>query len=379
MKKDIIGIAVIFLFLASCSSAPKEDNTAEENAAEDTVVFTDEQLKNVGIETGTVTKQVINTRLKVNGVVDVPPQNIVSVSFPMGGYLKSTKLLPGMHVNRGEVIGIMEEQALIQLQQDYLMADAKLQYLQQEYERQKELNENKVNAEKTFQQAQADYNSQKVLVKGYAEKLRLIGINPDKLNEAAISKSVAIHSPINGFVSKVNVNIGKYVNPADVLFELINPADIHAALTVFEKDMGKIKIGQRVDVSLADEPGKVYRCDVILVTRNVDAGRSGIVHCHFEEIPKNLLPGMFLNAEVQVGSTEVIALPEEAIVRYANKQYVFEVSGKNNFKMLEVQTGTKENGRVEVNSGAHDLAEKKVVTKNAYAVLGKMKNKMEEE
>ncbi len=379
MKKDIIDIAVIFLFLVSCSSAPKEDKTAEENSAEETVVFTDEQLKNAVIETGTATKQVINTRLKVNGVVDVPPQNIVSVSFPMGGYLKSTKLLPGMHVNRGEVIGIMEDQALIQLQQDYLIADAKLQYMQKEYERQKELNENKVNAEKTFQQAQADYSSQKVLVKGYAEKLRLIGINPDKLNEAAISKSVAIHSPINGFVSKVNVNIGKYVNPADVLFELINPADIHAALTVFEKDMGKIKIGQRVDVSLADEPGKVYRCDVILVTRNVDAGRSGIVHCHFEEIPKNLLPGMFLNAEVQVGSSEVLALPEEAIVRYANKQYVFEVSGKNSFKMLEVQTGTKENGRVEVSSGANDLAEKKVVTKNAYSVLGKMKNKMEEE
>ena len=63
----------------------------------------------------------------------------------------------------------------------------------------------------------------------------MININPEKLNAENISRYSSVPSPISGFVSKVNVNIGKYVNPADVIFEIVNPTDIHLALDVFEK------------------------------------------------------------------------------------------------------------------------------------------------
>lgn len=369
---------VMLLLLTACSSKKQVEAESTETVAEDVVVMTDAQVRNAGIETGTVQKQTVNTSLKVNGMVDVPPQNIVSISFPMGGYLRSTRLMPGMHVSRGEVIAVIEDQALIQLQQDYLVAVARLGYLQQEYERQKMLNENKVNADKIYQQAQADYTSQKVLVKGYREKLQLIGINPSRLTEASISRSVAVHSPINGFVSKVNVNIGKYVTGTDILFELINPDDMHAALTIFEKDITKVRIGQKVQVSFVDDPATAYPCKVILITKNVDESRSALVHCHFESQPKNLLPGMFLNATISIGDASVLTLPEEAVVRFENKQYVYEMTGKNEFRMIEVRTGIVEKDRVEVNSGIEGFTTRKLVTKNAYAILSKMKNAAEE-
>lgn len=378
MTKIFLYITAIFLF-ASCSSKKEAAAESKEAVAEDVVVMTDAQLKNAGIETGTVLPQAMNSTLKVNGMVDVPPQNIVSVSFPLGGYLRSTKLMPGMHVSRGEVIAVIEDQALIQLQQDYLVAVARLNFLQQEYERQKMLNENKVNADKVYQQAQADFTSQKVLVKGYSEKLQLIGINPARLTENTISRSVTVHSPINGFVSKVNVNIGKYVTATDVLFELINPDDMHAMLTVFEKDITKVNVGQKVQVSFVDDPASVHECEVILVTKNVDESRSALVHCHFEKQPKNLLPGMFLNATINTSNANVLTLPEEAVVRFENKQYVYELTNKNEFKMLEVQTGMVEKGRIEVSSTIQGFPDKKLVIKNAYAVLSKMKNTAEEE
>ena len=370
---------VFVLLLGGCSSKKQAITESKDPVANDMVVMTDAQVRNAGIETGTATAQTINTTLKVNGMVDVPPQNIVSVSFPMGGYLRSTKLLPGMHVSRGEVIAVVEDQALIQLQQDYLVAVAKLGFLQQEFERQKLLNENKVNADKVYQQAQADYSSQKVMVKGYSEKLKLVGINPLKLSEDNVSKSVAVHSPINGFVSKVNVNIGKYVTGTDILFELINPDDMHAALTIYEKDITKVKIGQQVQVSFVDDPSSVYNCKIILVTKNVDESRSALVHCHFETQPKNLLPGMFLNATINISYANVLTLPEDAIVRFENKQYVYEVTGKNEFRMTEVQTGVVENGRIEVSSAVDGFESRKLVTKNAHAILSKMKNASEEE
>lgn len=373
MKNLFIYIAVLLLS-ASCSSAEEKAIEKEETADVSSVTLTDAQIKNAGIETGPVQSQRLNTVLKVNGVVDVPPQNIVSVSFPLGGYLKNTTLLPGMHVNRGQVIGIIEDQGLVQLQQDYLMAQARLHFLQQEYERQKELSEEQVSAAKTFQQVQADHAAQKVLVKGLAEKLRLIHVNPASLSENNISRSVPIYSPINGFVSKVNVNIGKFVNATDVLFELINPDDIHAALTVFEKDMAKIQVDQLVKVSFVDEPDKEYDCEVILVTRNVDANRSGIIHCHFKTRPKNLLPGMFLNASIHLGNVPSQTVPEEAVVRYGNQQYIVQATGKNAFQLVSVETGIRENDRVAVSATNSELKGMQVVTKNAYAVLGKMKN-----
>lgn len=372
----IILLPVLIITACTSKNQPVEKQSPLPG---DAVTLTGEQIKNAGIETATIQKQALNSELKVHGLVDVPPQNIVSISFPLGGYLKNTKLLPGMHVHKGEVIATMEDQALIQLQQDYLVAKAKLAYIEKDFERQKMLNENKVNSDKIYQQAQSDFVSQKVLVKGYSEKLKLIGIDPGKLNESTISRSVPIYSPISGFVSKVNINIGKYVNAADVLFELINPDDIHAALTVFEKDLGKVQPKQKVMVTFVDDPSTEYECEVLLVTKNVDDNRSALVHCHFEKRPKQLLPGMFLNARIKVNNAEVTAVPEAAVVRYGNDEFLLESKEGNSFSLLPVQTGMKENGMVEVTGQTGDLNGKTVIVKNAYAVLSQIKNPGEED
>lgn len=375
--RQLIIYTCLFVFTA-CSQKPKEEkHTAKEST--DIITLTPEQIKNAGIETGVIEKKLLNSELKVNGLVDVPPQNIVSISFPLGGYLKRTGLLPGMHVSKGEVIATIEDPALIQLQQDYLVAKARLEYAEKDFERQQVLNQNNVSADKIFQQAKAEYASQKVLVKGYDEKLRLIGINPDKLNDLNISRSVPVYSPINGFVSKVNVNIGKYVNPSDVLFELINPEDIHAALTVFEKDLGKVKPKQKVMVTFVDDPASEYECEVLLVTKNVDDNRSALVHCHFEKQPKQLLPGMFLNARIKINNTEVLAVPEEAVVRYGKDTFIFENTEGNTFRLVPVETGVTDKGMVELTSTSEDLANKKIIVNNAYPVLAKMKNTADEE
>ena len=379
MLSKYISYFLLAISFMACSSAEKTVvKEASATSAKNEVALTAEQISKAQILTGELITQKLNTTVIVHGVVDVPPQNLVSVSFPLGGYLKYTKLLPGMHVSRGEVIAQMEDQLLVQLQQDYLVTKAKLEYLEKEYNRQRELNADKVNSDKTLQQVTADYTSQKIMLKGYAEKLRLISISPEGLTEEKISRQVALYSPINGYVSKVNVNTGKFVQPTDVLFELINPDDIHAALSIFEKDLGKISIGQRVKISFVDEPDKEYDGEVILVNRNVDENRTATAHCHFLSHPKQLLPGMFLNARIQIKEAMVNVLAEGAIVRFDNKEFVFAASGAGRYTLVEVSTGEKENGLVEIKSGFEGLIGKKIVTANAYSVLGALKNTGEE-
>jgi cobalt-zinc-cadmium efflux system membrane fusion protein len=371
MTKKIFIITV--LAFAACKSAPKQEAVAEKETEERrSLNLTSAQVKNAGIEIGEMQRRVLSDEIVVNGVVDVPPQNIVSVSFPMGGYLKSTTLLPGLHVNKGDVMGVIEDQSLVQLQQDYLIGKEKLKYLEQDYQRQKELNERNVNAAKVYQQATSDYNSQKVMMKAMAEKLRLIQINPERLSTENLSRSVPLYSPINGYVSKVLVNTGKYVQPSDVLFELIDPSDIHAALTVFQKDVSRVSIGQDVELNFINEPTRKFRAKVFLVTRNVDENRSATVHCHFIDHPRNFQPGMFLQSRIKTSPREVMSVPESAVVNYLGKNYVFTSSAEGKFDMVEAQTGLKEGGFIEIKNT--DSIKSLLVTHNAYAVLGALKN-----
>jgi cobalt-zinc-cadmium efflux system membrane fusion protein len=374
--KQLFIIACSFLIL-SCTNKTDEKQENKPDAANN-ISLTPEQLKNAEVDTGNLTQRSIATMLRLNGRIDVPPQNIVSISVPMGGYLKSTHLLPGVFVKKGEVIANMEDQQYIQLQQDFLTAKAKINFLEAEYLRQKELNESKASSDKAFQQAEADYKTHKVLISALNEKLKLVGINTLSLNENNITRSIRITSPINGFSSKVNVNIGKYVAPTDVLFELINPNDIHLNLNVFEKDVNKLYIGQPVISFTNNDTTRKHKGEIILISKNLNQDRSAEVHCHFDSYDKSLLPGTFMNAEVQMSNKNAMTLPENAVVRFQNRSYIFIVIGSNRFEMREVLTGGTENGFIEIMN--HPLfANKTIVTKGAYALLMALKNVAEEE
>jgi len=376
--KSIIYLSAILLALSACGGKKPAAETTGQAVNPNIVTLTAAQLKNASIATGTIGQKEISSILKLNGKIDVPPQNMVSISVPLGGYLKSTKLLPGMHVNKGEAIAVIEDQQYIQLQQDYLTAKARIGYLENEYNRQKDLNQSKASSDKVFQQAEAEYRSQQVLIASLAEKLQLIGINARNISAAKISRSVNIYSPISGFVSKVNVNIGKYVSPTEVLFELVNPTDIHLALKVYEKDLDKLYIGQKLVAYTNNEPEKKHEAEILLIGRDLSADRNADVHCHFETYDKTLVPGTYMNAEVQVKNTKAYAIANEAIVQFEGKQYIYKVIGNRQFEMTEVNTGESENGFTEILLPTKAMTANTVfVTKGAYSLLMMMKNKAE--
>lgn len=379
MNKRSLYIAAVILF-AACNTAPETTEKITDSTNETTVLLDSLQLLNAGVVTELPQVQNVHSTLKVNGTVDVPPQSLVSISFPLGGYLKSTALLPGYPVHKGQVIATMEDQSYVQLQQDYLTAKARMEYLSADVERQKELSDADATSKKSYQLVLSDYKTQQAIIRSLEEKLRIINVNPSTLTVTSISRMVPVYSPINGYVTQVNVNIGKYVNPSDVMFELVNPDDIHAAITVFEKDLTSFKAGMKGKVALTDKPEEFYDVEVLLVTKNIDESRAGLIHCHFENPKHDLLPGMFLTGVFEMNGKAATVVPEEAIVRYMGKEYVFIEKNENRFMLTEVQTGVKENGMVELKDIHNtDWLQTKIVTKGAYAMLGKLKNKMEEE
>lgn len=372
---NLYKIILPVLLVMAMACGQKKEVAAEKAATArelDRVQLTREQAKSIGIQTGNPLLEKISGRLLLQGKIDVPPQSMVSLSFPLGGYLRYTSMLPGAHVRKGQVLGVMEDMQFIQLQQDYLTAQERLNLAIGEYNRQKELNMNKAASDKVFQQARAEMETQKIMVNALRQKLHLIGINPERLNAANISRTVNVVSPIDGYVAKVNVNVGKYTAPTDMLFELVDPSDIHLNLSVFEKDLAALSVGQEVVAYGNSNPARKYAATVILISRSLDENKMAEVHCHFKDYDAGLVPGMFMNGEVATTTREALTVPEDAIVRWENKYYVFIVSG-DGYEMKEVETGISRDGRQQILAkGITNTTQ--VVTRNAYALLMKLKN-----
>lgn len=380
VKINYIWIVVVLWVFSAIQCQQKEETTTKTGTPKDenTVSLTDAQLRNAPIETTELSMQSISTVLKLNGKIDVPPQNLVSVSTPLGGYLKSTGLLPGMKVSKGQVIAVIENPQFVQLQQDYLMAKSKYYFAQLDYNRQKKLNQSQASSDKVMQMAQSEMNSQQIIMNAIAQQLQLVNINAGSVTAGNIRKSVPVYSSINGFVSKVNVNIGKYFNPSDVLFELINPSDIHLNLKVYEKDLAMLKTGQRIVAYSNINPDKKYDGEILLTGKDLDGNGIADVHCHFEKYDPELIPGMYMNAEVETETSFSNAIPEESVVDFEGKSYIFVEVKKQTYKMVPVITNESENGFIQI-LNFQDFKGKKIVTKNAYTLLMKLKNTSEDD
>ena len=378
---NIFCIALLSLF--SCAKT-SEQSPAEitlkaqsENQSPNELILSDEQLKSVDVQLGHVEKRKISTEVKANGMLDVPPQNLVTVSAPLGGFVKYTELLQGMRVNKGQVLVVMEHPDYIQMQQDYLDDKSQLEFLALEYKRQQDLATENVNAMKTLQQSKSNYFSTKAKVEGLKAKLKLININPSDIENREIRNTITIHSPITGFLTQVNINIGMHVNPTDVMVKIVDTEHLHAEAQVFEKDISKLAIGQKVRITLSNET-KERLAKVYLVGKEITKERTVRVHCHLTEEDPSLIPGMYFSAVIETNEQTSDVLPNEAIVNFEGKDFIFiaNPSDDHRYDMVEIVKGLSEGNYTTVTIPEVAI-NKSVVIKGTYALLGLLKNKEE--
>lgn len=368
--------------LAACTQAPKEENK-EEVAVEkpnDQVSLSAEQYKLAALETGKLEMRPLSDVIKANGAIDVPPENMVSISAPLGGYIKSSGLLPGQQIRKGQVIATIENPEFIDIQQEYLESKSRFEFLGLEYKRQEQLRKEDVNSSKTFQQVSSEYKMIQARMSGLEQKLSLIGISAKSLQSGKISKTSNLYSPINGYVTLSNATTGKYVNPTDVIFELANKSEMHLALNVYEKDAAKIKVGQTIKFALANETAYSRNAKVFLIGKSTGTEGTVPVHCHLQQAnDAALFPGMYAKALIAATDQTVPALPTQAIVQSDGIDYIFVQTSSSQtkgstFKMIPIKKGMEQEGYSEVILPDNFDKNATVVLKGAYSLLSAMKN-----
>ncbi|MEQ9290027.1 MAG: efflux RND transporter periplasmic adaptor subunit [Cyclobacteriaceae bacterium] len=332
MKKNIkfiIGIFTLAVLMSACGASSKEkdehgEHEEEGHGEEGVVSLTEQQMDAIGLKMVQIEKRTLNIAVTASGKLEMAPQDKADVSPVIGGIVKSVNVFEGDKVRKGQVLASLEHPDFIQLQQDYINTINSLDYLEKEYERQKKLYEEKVGSGKEFQKTSADYFNSRSSADALKAKLNMIGINSSEVAKGKIYPVVNLTSPINGMVSLVETNIGSYIEPLTKVFEIVDNDKIHADLMVFEKDMDKIRIGQKIYFSTTGVPDKELEAKIFAISPAFEQNPKA-VHVHANIITKNtkLLPGMYIKGKIIANNIETEVLPEHAIITEEGKAYIF--------------------------------------------------------
>ena len=398
-KYYFLLLSSFFFLLTSCGEK-KTEETHEEEKSETEVALTEAQFKTIGIETGTIEMKNLNTVIKANGYTAVPPQNMANISTLIGGVVKDIYVLEGTYVAKGKTLATIQNLEVTEMQEDYNSAIANIEYLQLEYNRQKTLSDENVNPRKTFQEVKSKLAVERA--KAQAAKNKLQALNVSLKGSTSL---IPIVSPISGYVGKISITKGAFAETGVTLFEVVDNSQMHLDLNVFEKDLGKISVGQEVDFVLTNQSNKSIKGKIFGINKSF-SNESKTVAVHAKINPsdaKDLISGMYVAANINITNQTVQALPKDAIVRNGDKYYIYiqeehqeetpkakeeehkhedgeehaegeeKAHNEVHFKAIEVIPGTTDLGYTEVKLVEEIPANAKIVIKGAFYLLATSK------
>jgi len=386
--KNILKISTLLILLfttISCGNSESKHTEGDDHKNEQTKDVANEeetpnkvalklnQLEIMGIELGNLSQLNLGASLKVNGQLELPPQNMASVSALIGGRVQSVTVVEGDFVKKGQVIATLNNTEFIAMQRSYLSAKSNFTYLEKDYVRKKELEKEGITSARAFQESEAAYFNAKADLNAAKATLNLLGVNTAQADKGVISASIPVVAPIQGYIQKIEINIGKSVAPEQEMFEIVDNNFLHLGLNVFEKDIEKLGMGQKIAFTLSTRPNKIYEAEIFALGKAFDLDtRSVKVHAKIIGTHEGLLTGMFVEARIATDSKMVDALPDEAFVNEKGLDYVFVQREKDKedivLEKIQVIKGVSDLGFSEVMFTNPITKNDLIVIKSAYYV-----------
>jgi len=403
-RKNILYIAIVAVLtvVVVCvisysggESEPEKTEEAHEEHEGEAITTKEVELNQAqfnasDIELGTFEMKNLSAVINANGYTKLPPQNQADVSVLVTGVVRSINVIEGQFVKKGQTIAVIESLEFTKLQEAYLTSKSNLEYLTTEYERQKTLNDENVNSKKALQRAKSDYETEKARNASLKKQLSTLNLSG---SGGAIS-TMSVKAPISGYITEVNVKIGTNAEPGKPMFTIVDNSKMHVDLLVYEKDLQKVKTGQTVRFILTNQDNVEIKGKIFSIGKAFEnETKSVAVHADILNDKQILIPGMYVNALIDIGLNNVKSLPVDAVVKADGREFIFVLEehakeenhdeeaghehgdghehseGKSyHFQRIEVKTGTTQLGYVQVTILQDIPANAKIVLKGAYYI-----------
>ena len=355
--KKIILLSVLSLMLFACGKGEKEQSIdslissknvkalqekkialqAEIATIEEALATLDVKVDEALVGVTTVKDTIFNHYLEVQGNVDTKENIVIQPEY--SGTLTSLTVKAGQRVSKGQILGRVDDAGM---SQQLASAENQYQLAKTTYERQKNLWDKKIGSEIQYLQAQTQMVSAQKAVSQI---------------KAQLSKTV-IRAPFSGTIDEVFVEKGEVVAPsAQGLMRIVNLGNMYVSTTIPESYIGKLKIGDQVDVFLTSL-GKTYKGKVRQVGSFINPNNRSFGIEVSVPNPENLLrPNQVAKLKIiDYVSKDAIVVPTGVIQEDANHvQFVFVVEGSNGktgkAKKVVVTTGKSSDNVTEILSG----------------------------
>jgi membrane fusion protein, heavy metal efflux system len=371
MKYRVLTYILIAVFtVASCGRKAQKEAVAEEQPT-GLIVISQEQFKTAGMEMGKPEKRIFDDVVRCNGNILVQPSGVARISSPVTGLVKRINCISGEKVSRGKILFELSGNEFIELQKDFAETSSMLRRTRTEYERINALFGEKVGSEKDLIMAETEFKVTNARYSALKMKISLLGLEPAKIEEGNFYESFFIRTPINGYVSKINVTLGEYADQQTTLTEVLDLSALQLIISVFEKDISRIRTGQKIMFNVSGNPSVIYRATVKSIGKYVD-NETKTISCiaNIDNISESdFVNNTYVEARINTAADTVYAVPEESVLKSGNDQYILAIvkneNGNYYLSRVRVETGRTLNGYTEL---IDNPATSSILIKGAYNI-----------
>ena len=368
-KNSLFYIIAVLISFMSCTH--KQNNEKKAEIPDNLIRINREQFETIKLAIGEPGKMQFEEIIRCNGYLLVDPAGTARISTSVPGIVKKINCNTGQMVNTSQNLFQLSGNEFIELQRDFAEMASQLKRIRSEYERIKLLYSDKVGTEKEMILAESDFEAANAKYSALKMKLKLVGLDDSKIEEGDFYESFSLKSPLNGYISEINVSVGQYADQQTIMAEIFDFTRLQLRLAVFEKDLGKVKESQKITFNLLGDPDKYYSGTLKSVGKNVDIESKTIIcYATIDDLKSNkFVNNAYVEASITTNTDTVTAVPEESIIKSGDSNYLLEfVKNENDttyLKRVKVDIGRIKNGFIEI---LNQTEISKIVIKGGYNI-----------
>jgi cobalt-zinc-cadmium efflux system membrane fusion protein len=336
------GVSLLFL-AGACGRSARPDAPASAESAQATTPV-------AAVHTAQIRLATIPEYLELPAHLEPDPTRVVRVFAPAGGRITELRVAAWGHVEKGELLALVESSDVARAAADLRKALADYQVKQATVTRTEALFAHGAIAAKDLQQAQADVQAAQAEVDATRSTLRVLGVDPDHPFDA-----LRVIAPRSGVVLDVGVSMGEFSKSLDAPQPLCTIADLRTVWAIgemYERDLAAVRSGQPAEVTLSAYPGQRWSGRIAALSSSLDpTTRTLRVRVVLENADERLKPAMFGAIRVLQSTASGILVPSVAVIRQGSDTFVFVQRSTGGFERRTVSLGRLVADSAEITAG----------------------------
>ena len=302
------------------------------------VQLSPERMQSIGVKTGSVEYKQLTDDIRATGSVDIDERLVSYVQVRFPGYLRKVFVnATYLYVRKGEPLFTIYSPDLVATQQEYLLAR----------KNQSSLSGSMVDGVASGAAALSAAAEQRL------EQWEVPQSELQKLKDTGRPiTDLTINSPVSGYVTEYNALPNMYVEPSTRLYTVADLSRVWVYAQVFQQDVGRLKHGDPVGVTVDSYPGRAFHGNVDEILPQVDAAtRTVRVRLVMQNPGLKLKPGMYVNCDLKSPLGRQLVIPASAVFQTGTRQLVFLNHGNGSLEPKEVVLGPRAGDDVVVLKG----------------------------